>query len=307
MGIWAGFNAVVPRAVLAGVFALVLAVHGFRKKKLSVSGAVAGFFVGFFMCFCGLRFGVTLIVFYLLGSRMTRFKHEYKRKLEADFDASSRRTAVQVFANAGVGLCVVVFLRLLRIADGGDVADMFADNAVADFARNPVATRLLVAFVASIACSTGDTFASELGILSRTPPRLITTWRVVPAGTNGGVTWLGVVVSIAGGLIIGAAFAAASWMMGLTGGGESPLQSQFVWVGALGGFLGSFIDSLLGATVQYSGRRSRSSAVVVSAPARGSLHIAGRDLLDNHQVNFAASLLTAAALAAALPPLLFYS
>lgn len=54
------------------------------------------------------------------------------------------------------------------------------------------------------ACCLGDTLASELGILSHSRPRLITTLKPVPPGTNGGMSIGGTVASIAGGGIIGA-------------------------------------------------------------------------------------------------------
>src|ERR1700761_5268088 len=53
------------------------------------------------------------------------------------------------------------------------------------------------------ACCLGDTLASELGILSSSPPRLVTTWKPVPPGTNGGVSVGGTLASVVGGIIMG--------------------------------------------------------------------------------------------------------
>ena len=49
----------------------------------------------------------------------------------------------------------------------------------------------------------GDTLASELGILSSTPPFLLTTLKTVPPGTNGALSSLGTAASIGGGMAMG--------------------------------------------------------------------------------------------------------
>ena len=49
----------------------------------------------------------------------------------------------------------------------------------------------------------GDTLASELGILSNTPPILLTTLKTVPPGTNGALSLLGTAASIGGGMAMG--------------------------------------------------------------------------------------------------------
>lgn len=62
---------------------------------------------------------------------------------------------------------------------------------------------LYAGYVGFFACCTADTWASELGILSTSDPFLITTLKRVPKGTNGGVSGLGFMASLAGGLAIG--------------------------------------------------------------------------------------------------------
>jgi uncharacterized membrane protein len=126
----------------------------------------------------------------------------------------------------------------------------------------------------------GDTWASELGILSLHPPRLATTCctRRVPRGTNGGMSAWGTMMSALGGLFMGAVMlvdqaVAAAWggaagfgdesAQGSWGGARTcmvggtvraPPQPQLLLlpIGLAAGLAGSIIDSLLGGTVQRS-------------------------------------------------------
>ena len=78
------------------------------------------------------------------------------------------------------------------------------------------------------------------------------------SGTNGGVTFVGTLASIIGGLCIGFAYYVTVL---LTCNeyylAESPPQWLLIPVGGALGLLGSTLDSLLGATLQYSGTVQR--------------------------------------------------
>jgi uncharacterized protein (TIGR00297 family) len=112
------------------------------------------------------------------------------------------------------------------------------------------------AFAGSLAAATADTWATEIGRRSRTPPRLFSNGMPVPAGTDGGITLLGTAGGIAGaGLIAGLSFL---------------LGQRTLLAIAAGGVAGMTLDSLLGATVQGKVRWMNNDAVNLAATLMGS-------------------------------------
>lgn len=79
----------------------LLAGHGLRKRSLSPSGALAAFFTGVTMLSPPLRsFGISLIIFYLIGSRATKVGKSRKAQLEEGHQEAGYRDASQVFCNS---------------------------------------------------------------------------------------------------------------------------------------------------------------------------------------------------------------
>jgi len=142
----------------------------------------------------------------------------------------------------------------------------------------------------ALAAAAADTWATEIGAFSPVPPRLITTGARVTRGTSGGITALGT----AGGVAGAAAIALVVAWVGPRG--SAPGSAALV----MAGVLGMLADSVLGATLQGKYECPRCGAQfergnsVCHNPVR---LIRGWRWLDNDGVNFAATLVGAAAAA----------
>jgi uncharacterized membrane protein len=95
-----------------------------------------------------------------------------------------------------------------------------------------------------------DTFSSELGILSKSKPRLITApWRVVPPGTNGGVTATGLGAGLLGSFILSTTSTLVAPFCKSWNFSE---KVTYTLAMTAAGFSGTLLDSLLGALFQAS-------------------------------------------------------
>jgi uncharacterized membrane protein len=95
-----------------------------------------------------------------------------------------------------------------------------------------------------------DTFSSELGILSKSKPRLITApWRVVPPGTNGGVTGAGLGAGLLGAFILSAT---STLLVPFCKDWGFAQKANYTLALTAAGFSGTLLDSLLGALFQAS-------------------------------------------------------
>jgi uncharacterized protein (TIGR00297 family) len=208
-----------------------------RIKGLSSSGTLAAIAVGAGCAAAGWKWLALLLVFYISSTLLSRYRRESKRLRSRDIvEKSGDRDMWQVAANGGV----------------------FAALALASVFHP--APGWYVAAVGALAASTADTWSTEIGMLARQTPRSIVSFRRVPPGTSGGVTFAGLIGGVAGALLIGIA--------ALSFGGPT-----MAFCAALaGGVGGSLIDSILGATIQ-----SRRWCATCNVHTEQHVHVCGTE------------------------------
>ena len=208
-------------SVVFVVLALVLFLIQ-RKKLLKPTAIATGLITALFVAWRGgLGSFFAIILFFLVGefvTRMIRNKHAEKKH--------GTRSTSNIVGNIG--------------------------PAIIALAINP--TPINVMFFASLAAAFADTLSSEIGVLSREKPLMITTLQPVAPGTDGGVSTLGFAGAALGGIIFA--------VIGFAVSGNI----FFAAILFAAGVFGSVFDSVLGAVFQ------------------------SRGYLDNNLVNFISSL-----------------
>lgn len=211
-------------------YVIVLFILGFltyKRKALDFFGSLFMVIMGIVIIFsAGPSWLLLLILFLLLSLAATRYSKEYKKSLH---EFEGRRTAKNVISNGIVAFMMAAFGGYYMPLVGG--------------------------FVGAIATATADTLASEIGVLHQ--PRLVTTFKKVPPGTDGAVSVLGTAAGVAGAGVIGI----AAYLLGVI-----PDLSAAIMISVISGTVGCFMDSFLGAIFER------------------------RDLLTNEHVNLLASI-----------------
>jgi len=230
LGLGRGGRSLLWAVVVTAGFALL--ARGLRG--VSVSGAVAGA-VMCFLLYVGAGPGafVALVVLFAITWVATRCGYRRKQNLGTAERREGRR-ASQVLANLSVAAwCAAMFA--------------WRDNSA-----------WLLAMAAALCEAGADTVSSELGQALSPTARLVTTWRSVPAGTDGGVSLAGTMSGAAAAGVI----AAVCLGVGL-------LSSRQMVVAVLAAMIGVATDSFLGAWLER------------------------RELLNNDAVNFLGTLAAA--------------
>jgi uncharacterized protein (TIGR00297 family) len=189
-----------------------VAVLGYAAGWLTRDGAIAAAIVGgLILASAGLA-GITLLAFFFLSGSVLTYVGRYGLPGSAERPRRGR-TWRQVAANGG-------WAAMGALLVPGEPALGW-----------PI-------LVGALAAAQADTWGTEIGGRSPSPPRLITTGQPVQAGTSGGVTLLGTFAGILGAGLMGC----LAWMLNVSG--------SVALAAAAGGLLGTLADSLLGATIQ---------------------------------------------------------
>ncbi len=252
--------------------AALIAFAAHRARSLSKSGAWGALLTGTLIFgLGGWQWAALLLGFFISSSVLTRLFGKKKAALNEKFDKGGVRDICQVLANGGVASIFAV-LHLFF----------------------PDAAWTWVGFAASMAAVNADTWATELGVLNPTMPRLITTWKPVERGTSGGISVYGTLAAAGGAALIG--LLAVLVMPSLHLAFSSHLPFYFLLI-TLSGLLGSLFDSLLGATVQAIYNCPQCNKETEKHPLHTcgaqTVQIRGWKWLDNDFVNVGCALMGA--------------
>ncbi|KAL2148366.1 hypothetical protein VTH82DRAFT_2286 [Thermothelomyces myriococcoides] len=255
---------------------LLLVYRAYSKKSLTPGGLLAATLTAIAHAIhpWNLPF-VLLVVFFLAGTRATHVKENVKANLTLKSGGSSGgegpRTHVQVFANS-LSASIFSLLHAYQLRSRQQALLNSAGDDVGSLCFAWGGDLLVIGIIANYACVAADTLSSELGILAKGEPRLITslTLRKVPRGTNGGVTLTGLAAGLLGSVIIVTAamlflpFCTDETADRLGGGAPwSTEQRRTLILGlTLWGLLGSIVDSILGGLFQRSVKDVRSGKIV---------------------------------------------
>ena len=162
------------------IIAFAIALISYWIGFLSMSGAIAACVLGTIVFgLGGLSWAILLMGFFISSSILSKLFKKIKSNFEEKFSKGSRRDLWQVWANGGVAGVFVIF------------HVVFPDQVWP-----------WLAFCGSLAAVNADTWATELGVLSKTKPVNLINGKALEPGSSGGVSWLGIASAFMAALFI---------------------------------------------------------------------------------------------------------
>ena len=220
--------------IFALALALIIGYISYGAKIADITGVLSGTLLGvLIIVFGGIEWFAVLMVFFVLGGVFTKYEYKYKQSLGIAEAEGGARGYKNVFGNGLVAM-------ILAVAGGVFGWHVF-----------------LIGYLGAVATATGDTLASEIGETWRGKPRMITTFEKVEPGTDGAISALGEFSALLGAGAIGI----IAVLLGL-------IDYHIALIAIIvGGFIGTNVDSLLGATLENRGYLGNHSVNLLATAA----------------------------------------
>ena len=199
------------------VLALMITIVTRKKNALTWAAVLTADAMLIFITYmCGLLPSIALLGMYLTVFLVDLLFGKKRECITKEvYGKSSTRGIYQVLANGAAG-CICIFLYHFTKSNAW-----------------------MVAYYASIFEVMADSIASDIGVLSKKPPRDICTWKEIPRGISGGVSALGMMASalacVIGGGIIGV---------------SAEMKAVDIMIVIIVPFMGMIIDSVIGSKMQ---------------------------------------------------------
>lgn len=244
---------------------LLLSIISIKFRFLDLYGTFSAFIIGFtVILFGGFKWFALLLLFYATSSLFTKYKYDFKRRLGFAEAKGGSRSWGNVVGNGGVAA-------LFALGEGIFGGGIF-----------------FAAFLGAVSTAFSDTLATEIGLLYPGKPRLITNLKKVEPGVSGAISPYGEFAILFSSLLMG--FAAYVFNV-------APEFSftQIICISVLSGFIGSAIDSFIGAVFQAGYWCDKcnmfsENPIHVLCGCRAKL-IKGFHFINNHIVNFISTLI----------------
>lgn len=189
------------------------------QKFLTPAGLLHASLLGIGLwTFLGFKGWLVCVSYLILGNIVTKVKMSEKERLGIAEKRGGARGPENVWGSAGVAILC----------------------AIGTYFYPQYTTLLQVAYVASLATKLSDTCGSEIGKAYGKTTYLITTWRLVPKGTEGAVSVEGTVAGVVGSALL----TAIAYFLSII---NTPTQAAIC---VLAAFVGTTAESYIGASFQ---------------------------------------------------------
>lgn len=238
----------------------IISFIGYLTHSLTISGLISAIIVG--SCVY-IGFGIPGLVllgtFFATSTFWSKYKSAVKKSIEEKLEKSGRRDWQQVTANGGAASLI-------------SLVHFFEPNNV-----------WVILFCIAIASANSDTWASEIGSLSKKEPIFIKDFKRVEKGTSGAISMLGTISAVLGSLLIAIV---GDWVFNLT--------IRDFWIVFVFGYFGNMIDTIIGAYYQQTYQ-----CTVCGIETEKKIHCGkknvrfrGYEIINNDFVNFISGFLS---------------
>lgn len=258
-----GNNFLLINQFALGVFlAAVVALVSIKFKFLTANGSAATFILASFIFgLGGWKWSLPIMTFFILSSLLSKIRKRENERVETYFEKTGTRDYLQVLANGGIGGILVIYNQI-----------------------NPNELNYFI-YLAAMAAVCADTWATEIGTLRKRPTYNVLNLKKIEQGVSGGISVIGTLGAMLGSFVI--ALSGILWI-------------ELYWVYYLlliigTGLIGSFFDSILGATFQLQSKCEVCDKITERDVHCGETtnYYRGLKWLNNDAVNFLSGIASA--------------
>lgn len=242
------------------ILSFILALFAYLKKAMTLPALTLAFIFSIIISYYGGILAFIILTTVFLSTALTKkIKTTTRQKInESTTEKNGAKDIFQIIANVATGVIFIIIYH-------------FTNNKV-----------FLVSYACIMAESMADSLASDIGVLSKKEPINIITLKPSSRGLSGNISMLGLISSLIGSLIIGIIFTLFNQNL------------KYLVIILISSFMGTIIDSILGATIQVKFKCSKCQQITEKNEHchQKTVYLTGLKIFNNDLVNLSSNILT---------------